>query len=1183
MKRLLFAIAMGLFIWGTHAQEPSLDSDITNFTPVSPTAASLGKFGETPVSLYTGIPSISVPLHEVQVGSFNLPIGLSYHAGGIRVEEVASWVGLGWSLNAGGAIVRARRGVYDEEMIERYNPSDVSKIENNTGTPQERGTIIANWFSGEYDTESDIFNFNFCGQSGKFFLDPEGNVYGLPANTFDIEFDPDLRISWGWPYEFFGRWTITDNQGVKYIFGVSQDGQREEYEVGVSLMNKGQDYSLQPKLKSINSWFLNEIILPSGEHIEFVYDHYSYGYEVQNSEYQSYSSKGPYSLGINRAYQHFEKALHLKEIRFPHGKLEFVAGGARKDLMDGKVLDRINVYHEDEAAPYKSFVFTTNNPASVTSESESFRLYLQSVQEFDALGNAKNPYSFEYLGGMVQYSRRDKGQDLWGFFNDEPNSSLIPTFIQYSPNYPDKPINILGGANRHVNPDKAQEGTIRKITYPTGGFTLFDFETHTARCPSPMGQTLLKHTIKGTSETKNLVCSSTNLGTAVSYGEPLEVKPTLNFCIQALASYSLLDLTPDFNENPHFVDVNLQKQDENGDFKHFQNLNYLRASTVPKRDYNNLYICLEKGVYRLAIQWKSQDDKYKNGYMVYSLTWEEHPIQIVDAETDIDVGGLRIKRIADYDINGTKEGVKEYKYEKADGNQQVTSGLVRNIPVYFYNKNDILTENGVCMAETMLHTHSVSQSPLLMSQGSTAYYTEVTVLHSDDGDNGKTVHKFYSPTDFPDMGIEESYYYPFPVPVTKEWCHGLPKQTTYYKRESTGFEPVLKEEYVYHDYFSIASGRFKSRVNLKTYIAQIVCSGNTSGVGKFYQPGIIRYNIGNGYPKLSSKRTVEYWANDSIEHLEEYRLNDKNFMLYETNKLISNDVDVIEYTTYAIDYYQASATSGDALAIKRLIEDYNMYHAPIEKYSYKLYPDGTRQMLQAELIRYYQDLPLAQEHYVLQIDEGMSFGAGGFLPTTLSGSNYLMHESYELLKTNSYDLANFNIIQQDYTNNISSCIIWGHDKRLPVATVTNAQRNQVHYEGFEDLLIGNSDLSKAGKKSRTNGYNKSLAQLSPGTYLLEYWKYVNQQWQHQIEEVQVAGSSYAISLSGHVDEVRFYPKEAQMTTYNYDLPFGLSEIIDASGLTQHYRFDAFGRLIAVTDDDGNVLQQTEYFYTTDIQ
>ena len=60
-----------------------------------PNAASLGKFGDHPVSYVTGTPSISVPIYTVQEGPINLPISLNYHASGIKVAETASWVGLG--------------------------------------------------------------------------------------------------------------------------------------------------------------------------------------------------------------------------------------------------------------------------------------------------------------------------------------------------------------------------------------------------------------------------------------------------------------------------------------------------------------------------------------------------------------------------------------------------------------------------------------------------------------------------------------------------------------------------------------------------------------------------------------------------------------------------------------------------------------------------------------------------------------------------------------------------------------------------------------------------------------------------------------------------------------------------------------------------------------------------------
>src|SRR5450432_1783014 len=84
-------------------------------TIASPTAASLGKYADIPVSYHTGIPQINIPLYTVKAGSLELPLGLSYHASGLKVSETLSWVGGGWSLDAGGVITRTVMGLPDEK------------------------------------------------------------------------------------------------------------------------------------------------------------------------------------------------------------------------------------------------------------------------------------------------------------------------------------------------------------------------------------------------------------------------------------------------------------------------------------------------------------------------------------------------------------------------------------------------------------------------------------------------------------------------------------------------------------------------------------------------------------------------------------------------------------------------------------------------------------------------------------------------------------------------------------------------------------------------------------------------------------------------------------------------------------------------------------------------------------
>jgi hypothetical protein len=85
-----------------------------NVVPPSPEAAALAAYADIPVSLYTGIPQIAIPFYQLRERDLNVPIVLSYHASAHKVEDQASRVGLGWSVNAGGTITRSIRGLPDE-------------------------------------------------------------------------------------------------------------------------------------------------------------------------------------------------------------------------------------------------------------------------------------------------------------------------------------------------------------------------------------------------------------------------------------------------------------------------------------------------------------------------------------------------------------------------------------------------------------------------------------------------------------------------------------------------------------------------------------------------------------------------------------------------------------------------------------------------------------------------------------------------------------------------------------------------------------------------------------------------------------------------------------------------------------------------------------------------------------
>ena len=122
VRQFLISISLFLLSCGgnlSQAQTTSaplpIPATVSHVLPPSPNAASISRYVDIPVSLYTGIPNISIPVYNLDNGaSHQLPITLNYHASGIKVDDIASWVGTGWSLDCGGVIARTMHGLPDE-------------------------------------------------------------------------------------------------------------------------------------------------------------------------------------------------------------------------------------------------------------------------------------------------------------------------------------------------------------------------------------------------------------------------------------------------------------------------------------------------------------------------------------------------------------------------------------------------------------------------------------------------------------------------------------------------------------------------------------------------------------------------------------------------------------------------------------------------------------------------------------------------------------------------------------------------------------------------------------------------------------------------------------------------------------------------------------------------------------
>jgi len=190
--------------------------------PPSPNAAALGKFEEIPVDKSTGIPNITIPILDLNEGGIDFSISLSYHAGGIRVQDEASWVGLGWSLNAGGVITRTMRGLPDDhnngylKTSEKVPWSYIIDTELETpGLAERTYEVVDEIAKGYIDYEPDIFYYNIGGKSGSFLFDNHRNCVCVPYNGMRIE--PSYEAG------HVAGFTILDPDGLIYIFGRGGD------------------------------------------------------------------------------------------------------------------------------------------------------------------------------------------------------------------------------------------------------------------------------------------------------------------------------------------------------------------------------------------------------------------------------------------------------------------------------------------------------------------------------------------------------------------------------------------------------------------------------------------------------------------------------------------------------------------------------------------------------------------------------------------------------------------------------------------------------------------------------------------------------------------------------------------------------------------------------------------------
>ena len=167
-------------------------------------------------------------------------------------------------------------------------------------------------------------------------------------------------------------------------------------------------------------------------------------------------------------------------------------------------------------------------------------------------------------------------------------------------------------------------------------------------------------------------------------------------------------------------------------------------------------------------------------------------------------------------------------------------------------------------------------------------------------------------------------------------------------------------------------------------------------------------------------------------------------------------------------------------------------------------------------------------------------------------------------------------------NGMESCFTWGYNGSYVIAEIENASQNQVFHTSFEDDITGIVNYGKTGNKSKVaTGYSHTLNSLVPGKYRLSYWEREAATWRLVETTIDVPGSSYTIMLNGHIDEVRFHPLVSHMTTYTYKPGVGVETVTDNNNVTRYYEYDDLNRLARIIDNNGDVIEQFEYKYSSE--
>jgi YD repeat-containing protein len=482
----LMHLVISMFGQPVALELPDLSSHVL---PPSPTAGAFAAYNSIPVNHHTGIPNINVPITSVSQGRINVPVSLSYHSN-IKIDQIASWVGLGWSLNAGGVITRTVRGSKDEGIggyLDVSNkvpyPLDVSS----------NYSEMKSFAEGYYDGQPDQFNFNMPGYGGKFVFQDETTPIMVPMQEISVKyttFEKNITTI-----------TLTSPEGIQFIFG--ENGAIETSKTENRTSNtQASECTNSPVFANpvTTAWYLTKILDPiHKDSILFEYGNYSSTY------YMSYNESFIFSLanqhlecqGMNETKlracitEKTDYGVNISRIISATREIDFISSGNRPDYISSPGHNRLSEIHiknknGDLLHKYdleQEFIHSSGHTVAKGIQANHCRerMYLESIQEWNSSeSDSKPPHVFTYHNQLDLPPRLSKNQDHWGYFNGANNdnkhfspdvrqdvTTRLQTLMNFDP------------ADREVNPAFSGYGLLSTWQIPTGGYTSFNYEGNT--------------------------------------------------------------------------------------------------------------------------------------------------------------------------------------------------------------------------------------------------------------------------------------------------------------------------------------------------------------------------------------------------------------------------------------------------------------------------------------------------------------------------------------------------------------------------------------------------------------------------------------------------------------------------------------------------------------------------------